>query len=129
MPDRAATRAGETGVSDRIVLTIPGDERFRAVATLVLGGIGSRVDLPYERLDDLHLAVLSVLEAADGGEVSIEASAEEARLTLSLGPLRAGAGDDAGLTRVLSRLVDAVEPERRDGAEWLTLTIAHPPVD
>ena len=40
-------------VTDMISLTIPTATRFRGVATLVLGGIGSRLDLPYERVDDL----------------------------------------------------------------------------
>jgi hypothetical protein len=116
----------ETRAVDRIVLTIPGDAGFRGVATLVLGGIGGRLDLPYERLDDLHLAVLSVLDATDGGEICIEACAEELVLSVSIGPLREGGSEDPGLARVLSRLVDGVRPERREGAEWLTLRLARP---
>jgi hypothetical protein len=37
--------------------------RHRGVATLVLGGDRSRLDLPHERVDELQLAVLSVLDA------------------------------------------------------------------
>jgi hypothetical protein len=108
---------------DRIVLTIPSDARFRSVATLVLGGIGSRADLPFERTDDLQLAVLSALDASSGGDVTVEVHTQEGRLAVAVGPVRDGSGEDAGLVRVLSRLVDEVAHERRDGAEWLTLAV------
>ena len=118
--------AGMAGllVTDRIVLAIPTEARFRSVATLVLGGIGSRADLPYERMDDLQLAVLSALDAADQAEVTLEVDADENGVSLALGPVRDGSGDDEGLGLVLSRLVDDVTHERRDGAEWLSLRLA-----
>ena len=118
--------AGTAGllVTDRIVLAIPTEARFRSVATLVLGGIGSRADLPYERMDDLQLAVLSALDAADQSEVTLEVDADENGVSLALGPVRDGSGDDEGLGLVLSRLVDDVTHERRDGAEWLSLTLS-----
>ena len=111
---------------DRIVLTIPSDARFRSVATLVLGGIGSRADLPFERTDDLQLAVLSALDASSGGDVTLEVETRMGRLAVAVGPVREGSGEDAGLVRVLSRLVDEVAHERRDGAEWLTLVVLSP---
>ncbi|HEU0246979.1 MAG TPA: hypothetical protein VFR38_07815 [Gaiellaceae bacterium] len=112
-------------MTETIVLTIPSERRFRGVATLVLGGVGSRLNLPYERMDDLQLALLSILDAAGGNEVSIEVKAEDRHVAVSVGPLAQGSGDDDGLTRVLSKLVDGVELGRRDpGAEWLTLTLA-----
>ena len=118
--------AGMAGllVKDRIVLAIPTEARFRSVATLVLGGIGSRADLPYERMDDLQLAVLSALDAADQAEVTLEVDADENGVSLALGPVRDGSGDDEGLGLVLSRLVDDVTHERRDGAEWLSLRLS-----
>ncbi len=76
-----------TQANDTIVLTIPADARYREVATLVLGGIGSRHDLPYERMDDLQLALLSVLEASDGADVSIEVEARDGSLEIAVGPL------------------------------------------
>ena len=117
--------AGTAGllVTDRIVLALPTEARFRSVATLVLGGIGSRADLPYERMDDLQLAVLSALDAADQAEVTLEVDADENGVSLALGPVRDGSGDDEGLGLVLSRLVDDVTHERRDGAEWLSLRL------
>jgi hypothetical protein len=111
-------------LTERIVLTIPTDRRFRGIATLVLGGVGSRLNLPYERMDDLQLALLSVLDAAGESEVSIEVGAEDRRVSVSVGPLAAGSVQDEGLARVLSKLVDGVEPGSRASAEWLTLTVA-----
>jgi hypothetical protein len=111
-------------VTDRIVLTIPAREQLRSVATLVVGGVGSRLELPYERMDDLQLALLSALEATGSGEVSLEVDAGESGLGLALGPLRPGSSADAGLARVLSPLVDELRFEDRDGSEWLTLSVA-----
>jgi hypothetical protein len=118
------THTLEAGVTDRIVLTMPTDGRFRSVATLVLGGIGSRLELPYERMDDLQLAVLSALDASDDETVTLEVDADEGGIRLALGPVRHGSGEDGGLVRVLSRLVDDVAHESRDGAEWLTLGVS-----
>ena len=84
-------------MNETIVLTIPSERRFRGVATLVLGGIGSRLNLPYERMDDLQLALLSILDASGGSEVSIEVKAEDRHVAVSVGPLVEGSGDDAGL--------------------------------
>jgi hypothetical protein len=112
------------GVSDRIVLTMPTDVRLRSVATLVLGGLGSRLELPFERTDDLQLAVLSALEATDSGDVTLEVDADESGLRLAVGPVRAGSAEDDALMRVVSRLVDEVGHESRDGDEWLILRLA-----
>jgi hypothetical protein len=113
-------------MNDRIVLTVPPDEALHSVVTLVLGGVGTRLDLPYERTDELQLAALSALEAGDGREVSLEVEAGDDALVVTLGPLRQEARDDAGLARVLSRLVDDVQHETRDGADWLTMRVRRP---
>ena len=116
-------------MTDRIVLNIPTEERFRSVATLVVGGIGTRADLPYERMDDLQLAVLSVLEAADREEITLEVDADERGVRLALGPVRDGSSGDDGLALVLSRLVDDVAHEQRDGAAWLSLGLTRGQAD
>jgi hypothetical protein len=116
----------EVDVSDRIVLTVPAGARFRSVATLVLGGIGGRADLPYERMDDLQLAVLSILDSTDGDAVTLEVeSDDDGGLAVAVGPVRDGSSDDDGLRLVLSRLVDGVAHEHRDGAEWITFGVAN----
>jgi hypothetical protein len=110
-------------VGEQISLTIPTATRFRGVATLVLGGIGSRLDLPYERVDDLQLAVLSVLEASGDERVTVEVDAEADGLLVSVGPLAEGSGADGALARVLDPLVDSFESAQRDGRVWLTLRL------
>lgn len=121
------TAPAEPLMGDRIVLTIPSDPRFRNVATLVLGGIGSRAELPYERTDDLQLAVLSALDASSTDEVTVEVDTGDGHLEVGLGPVREGSGGDPALARVLSRLVDEVSFQQRDGAEWLTLVLRRGP--
>lgn len=121
------TGSSQVLMGDRIVLTIPAEPRYRSVATLVIGGIGSRADLPYERTDDLQLAVLSALDAGSSDELTIEVEAGDGRLDISVGPVRDGSGEDPGLVRVLSRLVDEVTTQRRDGAEWLELVVSQRP--
>ena len=110
-------------MTDTIQLTIPANPRFRPVATLVLGGVGSRLELPYERIDDLQLAVLSALVAAESEVVTMEVETNESRLSVSVGPLVDGSGADHALRLVLDRLVDSVEATVRDGGEWLTLRL------
>ena len=113
----------ETAVTDRITLTIPNDPSFRNVASLVLGGIGTRADLPYERLDDLQLAVLSALESSSGTSATIDVEAGDGGLRVAVGPLGKGSADDGGLNLVLSRLVDEVAHEEREGAVWVVLSL------
>jgi hypothetical protein len=113
----------DTPVNDTITLTIPTSPAYRGVATLVLGGVGSRLDLPYERMDDLQLAVLSMLDASKGNEAAIEISAQNGRIGVSVGPLRDGAESDDGLTLVLRRLADGVEPGRRGEDIWITVHV------
>jgi hypothetical protein len=68
--------------------------------------------------------VLSALEAAEGDSVTLELDTNHDGLRLALGPVRSGSGSDEGLVLVLSRLVDEVAHEHRDGAEWVLLRLA-----
>jgi hypothetical protein len=124
MPGGPTLEKRDSNVTDTIVLTIPTTPAFRGVASLVLGGVGSRLDLPFERMDDLQLAVLSMLDASHGEEASVEIRAEDGHVAVSVGPLRDGAEDDAGLALVLTRLTDGVEAARRDRGAWLTVFVA-----
>jgi hypothetical protein len=106
------SETASNGASDRIVLTLPGTTRLRGVATMVLGGVGSRLDLPYEKVDDLQLAVLSVLAASDLETVTIDVEVHDDCVDVTVGPLSEGEAADEGLRRVLERLVDGVEASR-----------------
>ena len=110
-------------VADRISLTVPADARFRSVSTLVVGGVGTRLELPYERMDDLQLALLSLLDAVQGDEATVELVAADDAVELSVGRLRPGSSGDPGIERVVSRLVDSRSAEARDGDEWITVRL------
>jgi hypothetical protein len=113
---------------DRIVLTLPGDDRLYEIASLVIGGIGSRLDLPYESLDNLQLAAVSVLSASDAATVTLEVVIEENAVSVTIGPLPAAEVSDEGRRRVLARLVDAVEtrPDESSSGGSITLRLARP---
>ncbi|HEX4746440.1 MAG TPA: hypothetical protein VFU99_06105 [Gaiellaceae bacterium] len=114
-------------LDDTILVTLPAQSGLRGVATMVLSGVGSRLDMPYERMDDLQLALLSLLDSADGQETSIEIHADDERLAVSVGPLRAGAEQDEGLALVLSRLTDGVETGTRGSEPWMTVVLERRP--
>jgi hypothetical protein len=111
-------------MTDTILLTFPSKASFRGVPSLVLGGVGSRLDLPFERMDDLQLAVLSMLDASAGEDTSVEIEAHDDRVAVSVGPLRADADADKGLDLVLRRLTDGVDTDRRGEDVWLTVFLA-----
>lgn len=109
---------------DTVRLTVAGDRRHVGVVNLVLGGIGSRLDLRYEQVDDLQLAVDAVLAASgleEGREVTLEVDLVPDGPVLRIGPLHGDAARDAGVRRVLDSLVGDVRPLERDGGDWLEL--------
>lgn len=118
-------------VIDSLSLTVPNDRRFFAVPRLLVGGIALRLNLHYEQLDDLQLAVEEVLLRGSilGDEVTLEASIGDGAVVLAIGPLRREALSDRlpdpaggiGLGRLLGTLVDELEVEDRDSAQWLRL--------
>lgn len=110
-------------MADTIRLTIPTGEGYREVASLVLGGVGTRADLSFERMDDLQLAVLSLLDAAESTDVTVEVSVDDSRVSASVGPLREDVDADAGLERVVGRLADSYEVRRVDGHYLAVVTL------
>lgn len=118
---------------DEITLTIPRDRALYGVAHLVLGGLGIRLNLTIEHLEDLQLALDAVLERArEEEQVTIAVSVREGAIETAIGPMRDGVrdeleateGEDVGLRRILDTLVDSVELTPRDGGEWVKLTKA-----
>lgn len=116
---------------DTIALRIPAERRFLGVVNLVLGGLGSRLDLSFERVDDLQLAVDSVLAQGDpsfSGTLTVEVDVDESRLVVRVGPLVDGGASDEGLKRVLGTLVSSAWPLDREGREWIQLELQRPTV-
>jgi hypothetical protein len=117
-------------VTDEITLTIPRDRALYSVAHLVLGGLGIRLNLTIEHLEDLQLAVDAVLERVRAVEqVTIKVGVSEGAIETAIGPMRDGVraeleateGEDVGLRRILDTLVDEVELTQADGEDWVKL--------
>jgi hypothetical protein len=114
---------------ERIELVTPVGRDWAPVIRLVLGGIGNRLDLGFDELDDLQLAVERLLAEAGAREavrISIELS--DGGLRAQVGPLNEGAIADAlqgpeprtgelTLRRVLQTVVDSfgIDEVGRDG--------------
>ena len=124
-------------MNDEIRLTIPHDRALYSVAHLVVGGLGIRLKLTIEHLEDLQLALDAVLERTRAGEdVTIKVRVRDGEIQTAIGPLREGVreeleleatdGEDVGLRRILDTVVDRVELEPgEDGdGDWVTLTKA-----
>jgi len=110
-------------VTDTIHLTVPSGLRGTGVVALVLGGLGSRLYLPVDRIDELALAAATVAPSVDGAALHLEVDVLDDRLVLRIGPLEDGAGGDAATRRVVDALVDRVAGIRRSGHEWLELEL------
>lgn len=115
-------------MNDRIVLELPADDGFEAIAQLVLGGVAARMNLTYENLDDLGTAVGTLLERREGAEVTVELEVAEDSITTIVGPFGHGVAaelerddDGFGLRRVLATVTDSFEAMERDGAQWIEL--------
>ena len=109
-------------MADVIELVLPAG-RFDGVVQLVLGGLGTRCDLPYDTVDELQLAVAAVLPSAQDEQTVVEIETGDA-VTVTIGPVAGGTAGDAALLRVLDRLVDRVVPVTRDGEEWLAIEVS-----
>jgi hypothetical protein len=119
--------------SDSITLSIPHEKPFHGVARLVVGGLAARLDLSYEHLEDLQLALASVLERdgyVSGREVTVRLLVGPSSIGMAIGPLDANElradlepGPEGGvpLSRLLDTLVDEVALEEGEGGHWLHL--------
>jgi hypothetical protein len=115
---------------DEISLTLPADEAFRRVAHLVLGGFALRLDLTFENLEDLELALDALLERTRGEEpVNVRVRIVNGELRTTVGPFAAlraeldrDGADALNLSRILAAVCDRVEIADRDGSEWVQLT-------
>ena len=92
-------------MSDRIELSTPVGRAWDPVIRLVLGGIGDRLDLGFDELDDLQLAVERLLAEGDPQDpVTLSFELVERGVRTRIGPLR-----DAALAAALQ------DPDPRPG--------------
>lgn len=119
--------------ADSITLSIPHEKPFHGVARLVVGGLAARLELSYEHLEDLQLALASVLERdgyVSGEEVTVRMLVGPSSIGMAIGPLDANElradlerEPESGvpLRRLLETLVDEIALEEGEGGHWLRL--------
>ena len=119
---------------DEIVVSLPRERAFGAVAGLVLGGVAARHDLTLDVLDDLQLALETLIEQdEDESEVSIVLRIHGSAIDASVGPFDGSAlveldhapDQTLGLRRLLDTVVDKVSVERREDGCWVELRTAY----
>lgn len=116
--------------TDEIRLVIPAEEDFRPIVHLVTGGLASRLDVTYDDLEDIQVAVEAVLALRDDdGDLTVALSAEPGVVRAEIGPfepeaLRPSDTSDGGLDlqRVLETVCDTHEFESRRDGTWVELT-------
>jgi len=118
--------------TDEIILTIPRDRAVYRVAHLVLGGVGIRLNLTFEHLEDLQLALEAVLDRVRTDPITVTLRVNDDEMEMLVGPvgdrvraeLAADGGEDVGLRRILDAVVDRVELEPGDHGDVLKMTKA-----
>jgi hypothetical protein len=117
-------------MADEITLTLPRRPEFRRVASFVLGGLAARLNLTIESLEDIQLAVDTLLARVEGpaGDVTVSLIVRDDALVTRVGPLEdrllgeieGAAGDGLDVRRVLDTTVDHVLVD----GDWAVLTKA-----
>ncbi len=119
---------------EEIVVTIPRERPFGTVAGLVLGGVAARHELTLDVLDDLQLALDTLLDRGEEeGDVSVVLRVDSWTIDASIGPFARGildeleqeADDTLGIRRLLNTVVDSVEVSERDDGCWVQLRKAY----
>jgi hypothetical protein len=107
-------------MTDQITLTIPREPGFEGVAHLVLSGLAVRLNLTIENLEDLQIALDTLLDTTDEGEedLTVAMLVHDNELEAVVGPVSARVLDEIerdgdgepgiGLRRVLDSTVDDV---------------------
>ena len=105
-------------MADEITLTIPRNADFHRVAHLVLGGLAVRMNLTVESLEDLQIALDSILGRSEleAGDITVRMALRDGALETSVGPVPSSVLDEIereqdselSLRRVLDSTVDDV---------------------
>ena len=115
--------------ADEIRLTLPRERPFHRIAHLVLGGLAVRLDLTFDTLEDMQVALGELLERHAGdADLELVLRVHPAAIEKRVGPfggklLRDEFDRDeaVGLRRVLDTVVDSVRIDEENGAHWVEL--------
>ena len=118
--------------ADEITLVLPRSREFHRVAHLVLGGLAVRLDLTFESLEDLQLALGGLLGGTEAtGEVTVRLRVAGDTIHAIVGPFAPDAlqrrldwdrGSDVSLRRLLDTVVDQVEIAEAEDGHWVEVT-------
>ncbi len=110
---------------DRVIVEFPATAGYRAVGRLVLGGLSSRFELPIDRVDDLLLALESLIAQELAAEtVTMDVTAAPEGLRARVGPFVGSQVDDPAVARVLAPLVDDVSEQNEPDGSWVELGVS-----
>ncbi len=119
------SEAGVAEPVDRVLVEFPATAGYRGVGRLVLGGLSSRFDLPVDRVDDLLLALESLItQELAKDAVTMEATAAPEGLRARVGPFARSQVDEPSVARVLAPLVDDVAEESEPDGFWVELGVS-----
>lgn len=111
-------------ITDTISLTLSPHHALTSVATLVAGGIGGRLAFPVDRIDDLQIAITTVLGGAGApAEATLEFTVEPTSVECLVGPVDP---DVKKAVSVLRRLVSEADLTERNGSTWVRLRLDAP---
>ena len=116
--------------ADEIRLQLPRERPFHRIAHLVLGGLAVRLDLTFDTLEDLQVALARAARALRRAtrDLQLVLRVYPDAIETCVGPFDGELLRDeldreeaVGLRRVLDTVVDGVRIEERDGAHWVEL--------
>lgn len=110
---------------DRVVVEFPAAPGYRGVGRLVLGGLSSRFELPVDRVEELLLALESLItQELATDTVTMETAAGTSALRTRVGPFSRSQLADESVARVLRTLVDDVAEQEGPGGYWVELAVS-----
>jgi hypothetical protein len=118
-----------TTVDEPVVvrLELPASSCCRAVGRLVVGGVGSRLAIPVEQIEDLQLAVEALLARRPAQPVvNVELTQSRQGLRVRLGPLAPAPAERERVHEMLCTLVDDADVQDSDDGEWIVLSATRP---
>jgi anti-sigma regulatory factor (Ser/Thr protein kinase) len=117
-------------VTDVVTLQLPRERDYFGVAHLVLGGLGARLDLTYDVLEDMTTAIDELLNQRESSnDVTLTIKLDDDAIVATVGPFSGSVAEELhasdaglGLRRVLEAVVDKVDVGESNGEQWVELT-------